>query len=69
MLGEQRVQAGEVAGRRLDVQGGTAGVRDQVVGSSSRYAGLNSPIGASNLSASRRTVGQSHPAKYAKVCW
>ncbi len=30
--------------------------------SSSRYAGMTVPIGASNLAASRRTVGQSHPA-------
>ena len=40
VLGEQRVQAGEVAGRRLDVQGGAAGVRDQVVGRRGAQAGL-----------------------------
>ena len=35
---------------------------------SSRYAGMTLPIGASNRAASRRTVGQSQSAKWAKIC-
>ena len=40
ILGVHRVQPGEVAWRRLDVQRGAAGVRDQVVGRRGTRAGL-----------------------------